>query len=157
MRRYCLVVTAYLVRDGKTLLLKHKKLDLWLPPGGHVDEGETPDEAVMREVFEETGLNADFVEPPVPPVLSGGRVESLHQPQRVQVEEIPHHNHHLDLIYLMRAGRGEPRPQDGESDELRWCSPEDLEGPEFTHEIRESGRWAIRLVGESLTSEGKSC
>jgi 8-oxo-dGTP pyrophosphatase MutT (NUDIX family) len=62
-RRYCLVATAYVVRGDKTLLLKHRKLGMWLPPGGHVEPGETPDEAVRREVREETGLEIDFVEP----------------------------------------------------------------------------------------------
>ena len=37
-RRYCFVATGYLVRDAKTLLLKHKKLGMWLPPGGHIEE-----------------------------------------------------------------------------------------------------------------------
>ncbi|MDE2143958.1 MAG: NUDIX domain-containing protein, partial [Elusimicrobia bacterium] len=63
MRRYCFVVSAYAVREGKVLLIKHKKLGLWLAPGGHIDEGETPDEAALRELKEETGLEADFAVP----------------------------------------------------------------------------------------------
>ena len=38
------------------LLIHHRKLDRWLQPGGHVDEGESPLEAARREVAEETGL-----------------------------------------------------------------------------------------------------
>lgn len=41
---------------GQALLIHHKGLDLWLPPGGHVDEGETPVEAARREAGEEVGL-----------------------------------------------------------------------------------------------------
>ena len=47
------VATGYIVRDGKTLLVKHKKLHLWLPPGGHIEEGENPDAALRRELLEE--------------------------------------------------------------------------------------------------------
>ncbi len=50
------VATGYVVRDHKTLLLFHKKLQLWLPPGGHIDEGELPEEALRRECWlEERG------------------------------------------------------------------------------------------------------
>jgi 8-oxo-dGTP pyrophosphatase MutT (NUDIX family) len=34
---------------------------MWLPPGGHVERGEIPDNAAVREVFEETGLNVELV------------------------------------------------------------------------------------------------
>lgn len=149
-RRYCLVATAYVVRDGKTLLLKHKKLGMWLPPGGHVEPGETPDEGVRREVREETGLEIDFVAPPRAPVMNNGRVESLHEPQRVQVEEIPGHNHHLDLVYFTAARPGSKEVINHESDEMRWHDAEELGGAHLNEEIRESGRDAIRFVTERL-------
>jgi ADP-ribose pyrophosphatase YjhB (NUDIX family) len=144
-RSYCLVATAYLVRDGKTLLHKHRKLGLWLPPGGHIEAGETPDEAVLREVREETGLAAEFVEPPSAPDIQDDRVESLHQPQRVQVEAIPNHPHHVDLIYFMRAGPGEAVAEAGATG-WRWFSPQDLSDPDLTREVRESAAAAIAFV-----------
>lgn len=44
--------------DGKLLMIeRHKDGEhYFVLPGGHVDEGETPERAVVREVFEETGL-----------------------------------------------------------------------------------------------------
>jgi 8-oxo-dGTP diphosphatase len=39
------------------LLVKHKKLGVWLPPGGHVEEGELPHVSVLREAFEETSMH----------------------------------------------------------------------------------------------------
>ena len=145
-RRYCFVATGYLVRDGKTLLLKHKKLGMWLPPGGHIDEGETPDDAVMREVLEETGLEAEFVASPRPPILNDNRVESLHEPQRVQVEALPNHNHHIDFIYYLRAKPGTAVRRPEESDDLRWHTPEELGLAHVPVEVRDSGRDAIRFV-----------
>jgi|GEM_PF-272737 len=43
------------------LLVDHKKAELWLPPGGHVDPGEDPKETVRRETKEELGINAEFL------------------------------------------------------------------------------------------------
>ena len=148
-RRYCFVATGYLVRDGKTLLIKHKKLGMWLPPGGHIDEGEHPDEAVLREVREETGLEAEFPFPSRPPVMKNGRVESLHEPQRVQIEEIPGHNHHIDFIYYLRALPGAHAHRPEESDDIRWHSHEELGLPHVPPEVRDSGRDAIRAVSSS--------
>lgn len=64
-------VAAFLVNGDDVLLIKHKRLGLWLPVGGEVErvlnredgEGliwETPLEAVKREIKEETGLDANF-------------------------------------------------------------------------------------------------
>jgi 8-oxo-dGTP diphosphatase len=41
---------------GRVLLVKPNYRDHWLWPGGHVDEGESPDQACAREVMEELGL-----------------------------------------------------------------------------------------------------
>ncbi|MGE8145923.1 NUDIX hydrolase [Pseudomonas frederiksbergensis] len=90
--------------EREMLLLHHRKLDVWLYPGGHIEQGETPDVAVLREIFEETGIRAHLI---------GERDEELadvetdvtvlHQPYRVLCEYIndkrgPHY--HLDLIYV---------------------------------------------------------
>lgn len=45
----------------QVLLVDHKKAELWLPPGGHVDPGEDPKETVRREAKEELGIDAKFM------------------------------------------------------------------------------------------------
>src|SRR5687767_6270309 len=45
---------------GRVLLIKHKRLGTWLPPGGELEDGETPLEAAKRELYEETGLEGSF-------------------------------------------------------------------------------------------------
>jgi 8-oxo-dGTP pyrophosphatase MutT (NUDIX family) len=54
-------VAVFVVWEGKVLLHLHRKLAMWLPPGGHVERDEIPDDAAVREVFEETGLNVELV------------------------------------------------------------------------------------------------
>ena len=45
----------------QVLLVDHKKAELWLPPGGHVDPGEDPKETVRREAKEELGMDVEFL------------------------------------------------------------------------------------------------
>ena len=57
------LVSYFIVFDEvaqKVLLVDHKKAQLWLPPGGHVELNEHPQEAVKRECREELSLKADF-------------------------------------------------------------------------------------------------
>jgi 8-oxo-dGTP pyrophosphatase MutT (NUDIX family) len=89
-----------------TVLHLHKRLGLWLQPGGHIEPGEEPWEAAARETREETGLEASH--PPRGPQL-------VH----VDVHPGPRGHTHLDLRYLLHA-EGEPRPAEGESREVRW-------------------------------------
>ncbi len=46
--------------EGQLVLTKRRDIPLWVLPGGSIDEGETPEEAIIREVKEETGYNANI-------------------------------------------------------------------------------------------------
>jgi len=48
---------------GKWILCKHKERDTWEIPGGHMEAGETPEEAAKRELYEEAGASATKFEP----------------------------------------------------------------------------------------------
>ncbi len=51
----------YLVKDNKVFLSHHKKFDKWTPPGGHIEENETPDQALIREWKEELALDIEVI------------------------------------------------------------------------------------------------
>ncbi|HET9448557.1 MAG TPA: NUDIX hydrolase [Steroidobacteraceae bacterium] len=56
-----------LVDDDHVLLVDHRNAGLWLPTGGHVEEGEHPRATVTRELREELGL--DLIDPPETPLM----------------------------------------------------------------------------------------
>ena len=150
MKESHFVATGYVVREGKTLLLFHKKLKMWLPPGGHIDEGEIPEEALRREIREETGLEVDILAPRRSPDPADGKVEFLHVPNHMQLEHIPNHPRHIDLIYFCRAKDGTAVISPDEHDQLRWHSLEDLKGAHLSEEVRQTGTLAIRHIEGTL-------
>jgi len=94
------------------ILLKHKRLGIWLQPGGHIDPGETPWDAALRESREETGLDVAFAG-----ALDGVGVPDL---VHVDVHEGGRGHTHLDLRYLIDGGTADPAPPDDESQEIDW-------------------------------------
>lgn len=93
----------------KLLLVAHKKLGKWLPPGGHVDANETPQSAVVREVIEETGIRASLVRRlGVDLGLEGTLDEQLDAPISMSYQLIParpnEESHiHMDMAFLLAA------------------------------------------------------
>ncbi len=145
MPRKHFVATGYVVRDGKTLLLLHKKLGMWLPPGGHLRPGETPEDAARREIREETGLEVDILSERQAPDPNDGKVRFLHVPNHVQLENIPDHPQHIDLIYFCRARNGRAAIS-REHSRMRWHSIRGLKGSHIVDEVRRTGIRAIRHV-----------
>lgn len=98
--------TVYIFHEEKVLLHFHKKLQKWLPPGGHLEPNETPHEAAEREVLEETGLKITFIlQENVN--IDAYNAKSIPRPFLCLLENIearkdePAHQH-IDMIYLAR-------------------------------------------------------
>jgi ADP-ribose pyrophosphatase YjhB (NUDIX family) len=96
--------TAYIVSAGRTLLLWHRKLGMWLPPGGHCELNEDPVQAACREAEEESGLSVEIIAPRDLLVCDGPVV--LPPPAVILIEDIirvdqPFHQH-IDNVYFAR-------------------------------------------------------
>ena len=120
-----------------TILVMHRRLHRWMQPGGHIDPGETPEMATVRECAEETGLPVQH--PNDGPIL-------IH----LDVHEASKGHTHLDVRYLIVAPDEDPDPPEGESQEIRWFS-----WNEASAIADESLRGALRVARSLIgTAEG---
>ena len=91
------------------LLVDHKRAELWLPPGGHVEPGENPLETVRREAKEELGIECEFI---------------FHEPILLTVTEtVGNVAKHIDvsLWYLLKGDPGQDLKYDhDEFHQIRW-------------------------------------
>lgn len=124
------VVTIFIVRDGKVLMIKHKKLGKWLPIGGHVELDEDPEQALYREVKEECGLEIELIGSAKPNV-NGTLFKSMPAPVFLDVHNITDNHKHISLTYFARAKPGDAKLAEKEHDEIRWFAREDIKNPEF--------------------------
>lgn len=138
--------TTFIVLDDRTLLLRHRKLGMWLPPGGHIEPHELPDIAALREVREETGFDVTLID--AGEVL--GAVQRLAQPLCILQEHIGPDHEHIDLIYAAWVIGGTLEPALAECEEARWYTWDELAAPEVAEDVRVLGRRALELVREAM-------
>jgi 8-oxo-dGTP pyrophosphatase MutT (NUDIX family) len=121
--------TVYVVESGAAALHRHDRLGIRVPPGGHVDRDELPHEAGLREVREETGLDAELLEG----TRDGGTVDPpnghvLPQPRHQVLYDIDVHTNgevghqHIDHIYYATVDSRRIDPAgDDEADPAAWA------------------------------------
>ncbi|KKQ48514.1 MAG: NUDIX hydrolase [candidate division TM6 bacterium GW2011_GWF2_38_10] len=102
--------TGYVVNETKTkiLVIFHNKLQKWLPAGGHIEPNELPHEAAIREVFEETGIQANILSDDHDMGLLGVVDCQIPRPYSVLYQIIPASQKdlehiHVDFVYVLQA------------------------------------------------------
>lgn len=113
------------VVDKKSILLHwHKKLSMWLPPGGHIEPGEDPQQAIIREVLEETGLSVKVLH--TGPDLQQNYPLQIPPPITILIEDIDDpvsgFHKHIDMIYVCTL----TEPNAKGLSFVRWVSKTDL-------------------------------
>lgn len=117
--------------QDRILMHFHKKLQMWLYPGGHIEENEEPQEALLREVFEEVGVTPTIISCQIqghkPLDLDPASVAELPAPLTLLCEKIPEKtggwHWHLDMIYLCIL----PADLINAEDEFKWLTVSEIE------------------------------
>lgn len=148
--------TGYIVskidNEFRVLLHKHKKLNIWIGIGGHVEEDENPVQTVLREVKEETNLGVKLIFEKS--LLKTKDVEELITPQTIIEEKIPLYksepaHFHIDHIYFAFCKNPKKIKM---SEDYRWLSNVDLKKNDLEIEVQTYARKAIDKVEQSMLS-----
>jgi 8-oxo-dGTP diphosphatase len=119
-----LTVGGYIFCKDKVLLIHHRKLDLWLPVGGHIEENETPDQALLREIKEEVGIDVEILNQSDIPI-EGNTKCNLATPFYVNVHPVKDHDH-CCFFYVCKAINPEKLQINNELKNFDWFTREDL-------------------------------
>ncbi len=139
-------VAIFVVHHGKILLIHHRKLDKWLPLGGHVELDEDPEIAALREAKEESGLDVELIGERPPTTEPGTR--ALIAPRFLDIHRITETHEHIGMIYWARPKNGALSLAEAEHHDIRWCSTADLDNlrPAMSNAVKWYCRKAIEEV-----------
>lgn len=140
-----IVIAGYIVQDDKVLLVHHRQLDEWLPVGGHIDENETPDDALRREAKEELGIEIDFIQYPEP---RKGNHRKYALPFFTNVHHITKDHLHYCFFYLCKPKSKEISLNREELYGYGWFTQEDLNTiqPSLNDSVKKTSLEAIKLM-----------
>ncbi len=125
-KHFCVSVYVYNEIEQKFLLVKHKKMGLWVQPGGHVEKDESMEEAAIREVYEETGLNIELLG------IRKPRNCDYLLPLAIQKNLVKEDHIHMDFVYASRVkGKNELVQNTEETDGIKWYSLDEINDSNF--------------------------
>jgi 8-oxo-dGTP pyrophosphatase MutT (NUDIX family) len=130
-------VAVYARRGDRVLVIEHRRLKTWLPIGGELESGETPLEAAVRELREETSLAGTFASitgalDGVPPGLIG-----------YEEHQAGSKGLHMNFVFVCRIADGLDVTPNDEFGAWRWVNRAELEQLESPLNVRQFGYVAL--------------
>jgi 8-oxo-dGTP pyrophosphatase MutT (NUDIX family) len=144
-RQFCASVFVINPINKKILLVKHAIFNKWIQPGGHIEDNELPEEAALRETYEETGIKVTLLGKHFP------REDDLIRPLGVQLNHKSNGDRYVDMLYV-----GVPNnPSDklvlsNESTDIGWFSREELERLPIFPDIKITMDYLLKHYFKSL-------
>lgn len=168
--KFCYTAAGVLIFENKVLLVKHKKLKIWLNPGGHIEAGELPHQAAEREFLEETGvkvvaydagktltdLDSEYLPSPIVSNLHWVCRENFDARQKNPENYVLHPKwqrgceQHLGFLYLVKPVGDVKFTEDKlETDGIGWFGREKIAQLETQENIRKEIEFAFEMVKKS--------
>lgn len=148
VKHFCVEVYVVEPKNKSFLFIKHKKFNKWFPTGGHIEENESPDDAAVREVFEETGLQIELFGERFP------RETDLIRPLTMQINVIEPNEHiHMDFVYvgLVKDENQALVFNEGETDGIGWFKYDEIMDANF--DTSPDVKMLCKKVSEMMWSE----
>lgn len=133
--------------DGQVLVIHHHRLGTWLPIGGEMEPGETPLEAAIRELREETGLGGVF--PPLAGACDGVPAGYLgYEEHRAGSKGL-----HMNFVFVADVAPGETISPNHEFSEFRWVDRHGLADLSSPTNVRQFGFLALDATREASAQD----
>jgi 8-oxo-dGTP pyrophosphatase MutT (NUDIX family) len=139
-------VAIFVVHRRRILLIHHRKLDRWLPLGGHIELDEDPEIAALREAKEESGFDVELLGERPPTTEPGTR--ALIAPRFLDIHRISDTHEHIGMIYWARPKNGSLTLAAAEHHDIRWCDAAELDSlqPAMSNAVKWYCRKAIEEI-----------
>lgn len=120
-----MTVSGFVTHEGRVALHWHRRLGMWLPAGGHIESGEDPLEAAIREVVEELAVEVEVL-PLTNRIQYEGGPKQIEPPYTI-LDCWPEPDHcHVDHVYMFRLVSGYPGKSYDADYGILWLSAEEL-------------------------------
>ena len=130
-------VEVFIIFKDKVLLRKHDKYKIWLSIGGHIELDEYPNQAAIREVKEEVGLNIQLYSPKDNYFFQKKNYKELTQPIFMNRQRINNSHEHVTLVYFARAETDNlVLSKTEKTEECKWFTEKELKNPR--HQINQN-------------------
>lgn len=141
------VVSVFIVHKNRILLIHHKQLGQWLPIGGHIELDEDPEQALFREIQEETGLGKkDLTILSAKPNIRAHHSKILFTPNYLDIHKINDHHRHVGLIYFATSTTDQVQLAPQEHNHIRWFTRTQLKDLDLLPEIRFYANQALKIA-----------
>ncbi|MDB5259459.1 MAG: hypothetical protein JWO73_667, partial [Candidatus Taylorbacteria bacterium] len=139
-------VEVFIVYKDKVLLRFHDKYKIWLSVGGHVELNEDPNQAAMREVKEEVGLDVQLTDNLLAFSDSTEQCKELIPPQFLNIHRINDSHEHITLGYFATASTDVVIPEKVD-DQWKWLTSGELETMDLRPNIKFYAQKALKELG----------
>ena len=135
----------YIVKDDKVLLVHHKKFDKWTPSGGHLEENETPDQALIREWKEELGLDIEVLPAHESAFAGDSNATIVPMPFHIDLESEGFDDPHLGYYFFVKLKDDTQiiKVLESELHDAKWFSKQELSDLQTFDQVRALAEYAI--------------
>src|SRR3989338_7100782 len=130
--KYDFTVSFFVVYEKKILFIHHKILKKWLPIGGHIELDEDPDQALVREIKEECGLNAkDIKMLNKRPIGKFTGRKILYTPFSIDVHLFKNDHKHINFTYFAKSKTDKIKLSGEEHHDIKWINENEFDSPTY--------------------------